>query len=64
MAKGSKHSQVPLRKDADEKENINIVFIGHVGMEAYVYNVYTCTRTCTYMGCFAMKKSILNEVLS
>ena len=38
-AKGSKHSQVPLRKNADEKENINIVFIGHVGMEAYGVHV-------------------------
>lgn len=30
MAKGSKNSQVPPRKSEDEKENINIVFIGHV----------------------------------
>ena len=30
--KGNKHSQAPPPKDAGEKENINIVFIGHVGM--------------------------------
>ena len=31
VAKGSKHGQAPPPKDEDEKENINIVFIGHVG---------------------------------
>ena len=30
-AKGNKHAQTAPPKDEHEKENINIVFIGHVG---------------------------------
>lgn len=36
-SKGSKHYQAPPPKDENTKENINIVFIGHVGMFLALY---------------------------
>lgn len=48
--KGNKHYHAPPPKDADEKENINIVFIGHVGR-----CIYTCTcRFLVTFKCFSL----------
>ena len=48
--RGNKHSQVAPPKDEHEKENINIVFIGHVGKWCLVYRrQYECP--CFYSVC-------------